>query len=459
MAAEDPVISLNEKQFLLESLSNNLRSDGRKLMDIRNINVNFERYDSKSVAEIQLGKTKVVSVVTAEVVAPLENRLDEGILRVNVDISPMASSSYESGRPTPLEIELTQILLRQIRESKAIDVESLCIVPAKSVLMIRIDVRIINDDGNLIDAASLAMMGSLFLYRKPHVDVKNGKIQMSSYQDHAPLPLTIFHFPLCVTFALCEYQRKRKPSFPIKLSVLDGESTKKPSKKTDTSDSDIDVSDDSVDAEKRDQGSWSARAQSDMIPETPNVASEENDEDEHSSEIVVLDPTSREELVCSSRITVLMNSFGDLCGLHKLGGVAVDPDTIMLCVKRASEKVNILTKWIKTEGKLADERFILLEARKREAHELISTSVRFQGRELSFQSNTQLDEKMNTVKMSEAELERVVEEQARDGLAPDTVRKVDEAFFRALKEGGQVDLGDPIFGADLPSEIIDDQAI
>ena len=45
---------------------------------------------------------------------------------------------------------------RSIRESEAIDVESLCIVGGEKVWSIRCDIRVLDYDGNIIDVASMA---------------------------------------------------------------------------------------------------------------------------------------------------------------------------------------------------------------------------------------------------------------------------------------------------------------
>jgi exosome complex component RRP45 len=51
------------------------------------------------------------------------------------------------------------MLERSIRDSEALDTESLCIIAGEKVWSIICDVKILNYDGNVIDACNLAAVG------------------------------------------------------------------------------------------------------------------------------------------------------------------------------------------------------------------------------------------------------------------------------------------------------------
>jgi exosome complex component RRP45 len=53
-------------------------------------------------------------------------------------------------------VEIDRIIDRSIRESRAIDVEALCILVGRKVWSIRVDIHVLDDVGNVIDAAVLA---------------------------------------------------------------------------------------------------------------------------------------------------------------------------------------------------------------------------------------------------------------------------------------------------------------
>ena len=55
----------------------------------------------------------------------------------------MAAPSFEVGRPSALSVEVRRIVERGLKECKAVDCESLCIVAGEKVWAVRITRRII----------------------------------------------------------------------------------------------------------------------------------------------------------------------------------------------------------------------------------------------------------------------------------------------------------------------------
>ena len=80
--------------------------------------------------------------VTCEVVEPRPSRPSEGKLSISVHLSPMAASHFEPGRNIDIVDELQQLLERNIKESKCIDLESLCIMAEESVWQLKVDVTV-----------------------------------------------------------------------------------------------------------------------------------------------------------------------------------------------------------------------------------------------------------------------------------------------------------------------------
>jgi exosome complex component RRP45 len=106
---------------------------------------------------------------------------------------------------------VTRLLDRSIRESEAIDTESLCIIGGEKVWMIKCEVRIVDyGGGNAIDAALFAAMGALRAFRKPEVSAVSSadlgsnirELIIHSADEREPLPLALHHTPLCVTFGV-----------------------------------------------------------------------------------------------------------------------------------------------------------------------------------------------------------------------------------------------------------------
>jgi exosome complex RNA-binding protein Rrp42 (RNase PH superfamily) len=63
------------------------------------IGISVDRSEGKAIAEVSLGNTRVVAVVTATVTAPFPDRPAEGFLSFNVNTSPMSGPSYDVRSP------------------------------------------------------------------------------------------------------------------------------------------------------------------------------------------------------------------------------------------------------------------------------------------------------------------------------------------------------------------------
>lgn len=59
--------SKNDHDFILRALRSGRRADGRQLGDMRLLRMVFARAEGQASAEIQLGRTRVLGVVTGEV--------------------------------------------------------------------------------------------------------------------------------------------------------------------------------------------------------------------------------------------------------------------------------------------------------------------------------------------------------------------------------------------------------
>jgi len=86
---------------------------------------------------------------------------DRGGSSTNGAAPPSASPAFEAGPPREDAIELSRVVDRGIRESGLIDMKALCIEPGEKVWISFIDIDILDDDGNLFDACSLAATAAL----------------------------------------------------------------------------------------------------------------------------------------------------------------------------------------------------------------------------------------------------------------------------------------------------------
>ncbi|KAL9367890.1 hypothetical protein Peur_039089 [Populus x canadensis] len=195
-------LTVNEKKFIETALASNLRIDGRNPLEYRKITIKFGREDGSS--EVQLGQTHVMGFVTGQLVQPYQDRRNEGMLLIFTEFSPMADPSFEPGHPGESAVELGRIVDRGLRESRAVDTESLCVLSGKLVWAIRIDLHILDNGGNLVDAANIAALAALLTFRRPECTLGGDdgqEVTVHPPEEREPLPLIVHHLPIAITFA------------------------------------------------------------------------------------------------------------------------------------------------------------------------------------------------------------------------------------------------------------------
>lgn len=92
----DSLPSTNEQAFLLSALREGIRLDARALDHFRPVSLHFG--DQYGVADVRIGKTRVLVNVCAEVTAPYPDRKFDGIFTISTELSPIASPAFEVGR-------------------------------------------------------------------------------------------------------------------------------------------------------------------------------------------------------------------------------------------------------------------------------------------------------------------------------------------------------------------------
>ncbi|CEG44977.1 polymyositis scleroderma autoantigen 1 [Plasmopara halstedii] len=304
-------LSENERQYLANCLRHPpyLRADGRELLQQRKVSIQFRRNETASQAEVQLGRTRVIGNVYGEIVPPFPDRPTEGFLHFIVELSPMASPSFEASASASRNAassiaaaELARLVERGVRESRALDTEALAVVAGEKVWAITCHVHVVDHGGNLVDAASLAAIAALMHYRRPEVAVKqdasgNGGVTVYSVDEHAAVPLSLHHIPISISFCFLQATSRQKS----------------------------DEMDDDIDA------------------------------DEDGEPIIFMDPTDHEEHITDARMSFTFNSFRELCAVHKIGGAAMSQTTVLRCANVAAARVIELTTFLKEEEEKADK--------------------------------------------------------------------------------------------------------
>ena len=196
------IISKCEKQFVSNCvIKKQKRLDGREFDQGRNLEIVFGK--ERGCCMVLQGNTRVLVQVSSEVSEPKASTPTEGTLHVNFELSPMAAPDAKSYSRTSEEfIEAQRSIERCIRDSKCIDLESLCIVTASKVWTIRVDIHALNDDGNLTECASIGAISALAHFRRPEVTVVGTDVTVHSVEEKEPVALNLHHMPISVNLAL-----------------------------------------------------------------------------------------------------------------------------------------------------------------------------------------------------------------------------------------------------------------
>jgi len=185
-----------QKNHVMESLSQDIRFDGRAKNQYRDLSIETGVSETaEGSARVKIGETEVVAGVKLSMGTPYADSPDEGTLMVNAEFLPMSSKEFEPGPPGIDAIELARVIDRGIRESHSIDTHKLCIEKGEKIWMVCIDIVSINAAGNLLDAAGIAAITALKDAKFPKVE--NGEIDYHTKSKEGiplaqePLPITV----------------------------------------------------------------------------------------------------------------------------------------------------------------------------------------------------------------------------------------------------------------------------
>lgn len=172
------------------------RIDGRKLDEFREITVTKNiSENADGSARVRLGATDVVAGIKIVPDTPYPDTPDQGTIAVGAELLPIASPEFEVGPPREDAIELARVVDRGIRESGCIDFKNLCIREGEKSWVVFIDFYVLNHDGNLFDASSIAALASLLNAKMPKLE--DDKIVRGEYTGNLELSCK----PLLCTFA------------------------------------------------------------------------------------------------------------------------------------------------------------------------------------------------------------------------------------------------------------------
>ncbi|MCD6474511.1 MAG: exosome complex protein Rrp42 [Thermoplasmata archaeon] len=184
-------ISAVKRDYLLGLAKEGKRVDGRGFDEYRKITI--ERNIIKNAegsAKVKIGNTMVMAGIKLEIGEPYPDSPEEGTMTTSVELPPLASPEFEPGPPTPDAIEIARVIDRGIRESEYIKLDKLVVEPGEKVWIVFIDIHVLDYDGNLFDAGSLAAS----------IALQNAVVPNERYGFGDNVPLPVGSPPVSCTF-------------------------------------------------------------------------------------------------------------------------------------------------------------------------------------------------------------------------------------------------------------------
>ena len=163
-------MSVNERDFIKESIKSDFRVDARGRLAFRHIDIRFGT--SNGQALLKLGRTQVSTQASLKLMQPQGGKPNEGNFKFNVEFSSLMHGCENAGMNVTLQemrVDISRFIDKVLKSSRAIDRESLCIVQGRLVWSLQVDLFVINEDGNLVDACFMAALACLMNTKLPEV--------------------------------------------------------------------------------------------------------------------------------------------------------------------------------------------------------------------------------------------------------------------------------------------------
>jgi len=193
-------ISIAERKYLEDGISQNFRSDGRSNLDYRHFILETGILtQTNGSARVKLAQTDVLVGVKAEIGEPDLASPNKGKVQLSVECCPSASPEFEGRGAEDLNTELARVLERLLQTESALDLTKLCIIPGKVCWILYIDAMVLDSGGNLFDAISVATRAALHNTAIPVVDVANDDYDVTD-DPSKQWNIDVTNVPICVTF-------------------------------------------------------------------------------------------------------------------------------------------------------------------------------------------------------------------------------------------------------------------
>lgn len=197
------MVSNLERAFILKALDEGARLDERSSNAFREVTFHYHPIQRGHVT-VHLGRTRVLAMVTCTLTRPYADRPAEGNVNYFLDMTPLSLPLEEHPEWEEAEGRIQRHLDRILKNTRTVDTESLCVIPGEQVWSVRVDVKVLDHDGALLDAAVIAVVAALTDSRRPEVSITEEGVIIHTTFEKNPIPLALHNPPIAVSFVILD---------------------------------------------------------------------------------------------------------------------------------------------------------------------------------------------------------------------------------------------------------------
>ena len=186
------LLSTEETNFIKGGFRLGLRSDGRNKLQYREINVEPGLCPSKmGSAKVNLGESEILVTVNGELVQPIPEEPNKGIINFSMGWVPDCGKKLEM---FDRRDHFNDIILENVkRVYSCMDLQPLCVISGKKCWKLFVDIFIFRLDGGLYGAISYAIKAALLSLKLPKVvrvdsDAGETSVSVSEHEEDAWTP-------------------------------------------------------------------------------------------------------------------------------------------------------------------------------------------------------------------------------------------------------------------------------
>lgn len=201
------LISSAEIDYICNGSNLGIRADGRSQNDFRGVCVECDVFPHvNGSSRVTVGNiSDVVCSIKIEVAEPSKNCPDKGIVEVNCEVSPSCCLRLDDKRLQEETSLIAQHIQSIYDECNAINLDSLGIITGKFCWIVYIELLILQLDGSIVDACTLATYIALHTSKIPKVGLLEGEsghwedFELSSGDVAEAVPLSVKSVPIGIT--------------------------------------------------------------------------------------------------------------------------------------------------------------------------------------------------------------------------------------------------------------------